>query len=96
MRSWLIRYEPNILEAAIRVCCQPQASEETREVSTDDLHIGAFVAEDIRKYDGVLIVPRGVELTSSVIAHIRRFRSELAKDTLRIACPEEDKPHAMA
>jgi hypothetical protein len=60
------------------------------EVSVDDLHSGTRVAEDIRKHNGVLIVPRGVELSRSVIAHIGRFRSELAKATVSIANVEEE------
>ncbi len=104
MKSWVSRYEPRILEAAIRACGQPQAWGAAREVSLDQLHSGAFVAEDIRKHDGVLIVPRGVELSHSVIAHIGRFRQELAKETVRVAyrldeetgvMPESEPPATM-
>jgi CheY-like chemotaxis protein len=89
MKSWQARHDPRILEAAIRVCCQAPASATTQEVPSEDLPRGGFVAEDIRKHDGVLIVPRGVELTSSVIAHIGRFRSELAKNTVRVSSRQE-------
>jgi hypothetical protein len=40
---------------------------------------------------GVLIVPRGVELTNSVIAHIGRFRAELAKGTVRVSYRQEEE-----
>jgi hypothetical protein len=90
MRTWAARYEPKILDAASRACRHVQGWGVPSEVSVDDLHSGTRVAEDIRKHNGVLIVPRGVELSRSVIAHIGRFRSELAKATVSIANVEEE------
>jgi hypothetical protein len=84
------RYEPKILDAASRVCRHVQGWGVPSEVSVDDLHSGTLVAEDIRKHNSVLIVPRGVELSRSVIAHIGRFRSELAKATVSIANVEAE------
>jgi len=89
MRSWVTQHEPNILEAAVNVCGRVHSWPITREISADNLSSGVFVAEDIRKHDGVLIVPRGVELTASVIAHIGRFRDELAKATVCVSAQEE-------
>ena len=91
MKSWIGRYEPNILQAAIRACEQAQAWGVSREVAVDDLYSGAFVVEDIRKHDGVLIVPRGVELSRSIIAHIGRFRDQLAKGTVRVSFRREEE-----
>jgi hypothetical protein len=83
-------YDPNVLDAARRVCQREQAWGVPSEVSVEELHSGTVVAEDIRKHDGVLIVPRGVALSCSVIAHIGRFRDELAKSTVSVSSAEED------
>jgi CheY-like chemotaxis protein len=91
MKTWSSRYEPKILDAACRACRHTQGWGVPSEVSVDDLHSGTLVAEDIRKQNGVLIVPRGVELSRSVILHIGRFRSELAKATVSVASAEEEE-----
>ena len=90
-RSWAPHYDPKVLDAARHVCQQEQAWGVPSEVSVEELHSGTVVAEDIRKHDGVLIVPRGVELSCSVIAHIGRFRGELAKNTVSISSVEDDE-----
>jgi hypothetical protein len=90
-RSWAPHFDSKILDAARRVCQQGQAWGVPSEVSVEELHSGTFVAEDIRKHDGVLIVPRGVELSCSVIAHIGRFRDELAKSTVSVSSVEDDE-----
>jgi len=94
MMTWSSRYEAKILDAAISSCRHAQGWGVPSEVSVDELHSGTLVAEDIRKTNGVLIVPRGVELSRSVIAHIGRFRSELAKATVSISSAEEEESDA--
>jgi hypothetical protein len=84
----------DMLDPAISSCRHAQGWGVPSEVSVDDLHSGTLVAEDIRKTNGVLIVPRGVELSRSVIAHIGRFRSELAKGTVSISSAEEEESDA--
>ena len=90
LKTWTHRYEARILDAASRACRHLPGWGIPSEVSVDDLHSGTLVAEDIRKHNGVLIVPRGVELSRSVIAHIGRFRAELAKATVSVSIAEEE------
>jgi hypothetical protein len=91
MRSWSSRYPSTLIEGAVKAAGMSQAWGASRELPIDELYTGIFVAEDIRKHDGVLIVPRGVELTNSVIAHIGRFRAELGKGTVRVSYRQEEE-----
>jgi response regulator RpfG family c-di-GMP phosphodiesterase len=78
------RYDSELMKVLGRISSRTDSAGSTREVSVNELTTGAVVAEDIRKRNGVLIVPRGIELTANVIAHIHKFGPSLLKSTVTV------------
>lgn len=85
MRSRAGRYDPMLLDALSHTSVRPEGHGDAHYATTEQMCAGEYVAEDIRKRGGVLIVPRGVELTANVIAHIRKFRGSLEKESFKVS-----------
>ncbi|MEJ0036557.1 MAG: response regulator [Gammaproteobacteria bacterium] len=84
MRARTGRYDAEFLDACGRWLCSGSAESVAEEQPADRLVPGSFVAADVCTRDGVVIVPRGIELTPNVISHIRKFQDSLEKRTIRV------------
>ncbi len=74
------------LLAALRASQSRQEDRFQRaEVSVAALAIGMYLDEDITTVRGVLIAPRGCEVTPSFIEHIRHFAEQLSRPTIAIS-----------
>jgi hypothetical protein len=90
-------YDRALLDAIVRLRGGMDGGGEVQEVAAGELTPGVFVAEDIHTSDGILIVPRGVQMTRNVIAHIRKFNGNLKKKTVRVSArPAESVDRARA
>ncbi len=66
------RYDPAVL-VALREYLAADADGPVRTVSISELTAQMRLAEDVVTSTGVLLVPRGIEASDSVQAHLRRF-----------------------
>jgi hypothetical protein len=82
-------YESDLLDAAARAIAQSDEVMVAANVRASELRIGMIVDQDISTRRGLLIAPRGCEVTMSFLEHIRRFSYELEGSTLSVLEPRK-------
>jgi hypothetical protein len=70
-------YSDQLLEAAERVLAPSQGAVQGSSVPLDGLRVGMVLDQDLHTQRGVLIAPRGCEVTTSFLEHIRQFIQQL-------------------
>lgn len=76
------RYEPALIEALAEM----RGARASRVVSVTpaQLDIGMVLADDLKGRGGVLIVPRGTEVTAPLLERVRNFPAGFVSGTLRV------------
>jgi len=77
-------YDPEVL-AALAAIVGGDVSVDIREVTVAGLQSGMVLAEDVRSTGGTLLLPRGAEITASVIQRMRNYRGGAIREPLRVA-----------
>jgi CheY-like chemotaxis protein len=88
------KYPPELLPALRESIAAEAGGVLHGELAIAALRTGMILDEDIRTSRGVLIAPRGCEVTLSFIEHIRHFEDQLAKPTAAVFYrrPADDVP----
>jgi CheY-like chemotaxis protein len=77
-------YDAGVLDALSR-SIGGSAESVTKEATPEQLRLGMVLAEDLRSAKGVLLAPRGCEVTTSFMAHIKRFEGQLEKSSILVS-----------
>ncbi|MEM9193060.1 MAG: response regulator [Myxococcota bacterium] len=93
LRSRGRRYEQVVVEAlaAKRGGNRPL---KVREIPAVAVAEGMVFAEDVKTSSGMLLVPRGFEVTAGFVAKVRGFRRGYIKEPLRVTVPESAESDA--
>lgn len=83
-------YDQEILRKFIEVRGKSEGNTEVREVTVDGLSEGMVFDEDVLTRSGMMLIPRGQEVTVGVIARISNFaRRSGIKQPVRVRIPEQ-------
>lgn len=63
------------------------AKEETSEIAVGKVRVGMIVLDDLRNHKGVLLVPKGFEVTGAFIERIRNFAPGVLAERIRVTEP---------
>jgi CheY-like chemotaxis protein len=78
-------YDAELLERVASVMSAHERLYKTRStVPLAGLRSGMVLAEDLKKRDGVVIVPRGFEISEALLDHIRAFQGAIAVDLVNV------------
>lgn len=83
LRSRGDRYAPPVL-AALEALLGASRQVAIKELPLASLQAGMLLAEDLKRVDGMLLLARGVEITLSLIEHIRNFRPGTIREPVRV------------
>ncbi|MDP3856579.1 MAG: response regulator [Stagnimonas sp.] len=92
LRLRVARYHPELLDALQAIRGGDDPSRELRELPLGGLRIGMLFAEDLKLSSGVLLVPRGYEVTAGLIERISRLRPGACKEPVRMILPVPPAP----
>jgi response regulator RpfG family c-di-GMP phosphodiesterase len=84
MRSKPERYEASMVEALVELYAASAKTHRILEISTRGLAEGMVLAEDLVTRSGMLLVPRGGEVTATIVERIRNYRAGTLRDSVRI------------
>jgi hypothetical protein len=85
-------FDPIIVKS-LRDAELPERAYESRREAIADLTIGMILDEDLRNPSGVLIMPRGQEITMPVLARLRSFGSPSdRRKRMKVLAPRVDPP----
>ncbi len=84
MRARPARYESSTVEALGQLYSTGTDTRRIVEVSIRGLAEGMVLAEDLATRNGMLLVPRGGEITATIVERIRNYKPGSLKDTVRI------------
>jgi response regulator RpfG family c-di-GMP phosphodiesterase len=77
-------YDPKILEI-LDAIISDESTLEAHDVSIQSLEENMILAEDVRTLDGMLLVPRGMEVNPLLVQRLNRFfRTYGIKETIRV------------
>ncbi len=77
-------YDPDILQALIELRSGETELNEIREVPLSALTIGMTFADDIKTSSGLLLAPKGYQITASFLERARNFQRGTVKEPLRV------------
>ena len=77
-------YPDELLDAVARVMSRSRETLRYTSVPLTQLRAGMVLDEDILTQRGVLIAPRGCEVTSSFLEHIRKFIQQIGRTTVSV------------
>ncbi|HTU65626.1 MAG TPA: response regulator [Steroidobacteraceae bacterium] len=80
-------YPPRMIEAAWATVPKSKTALESA-LSIDQLQLGMVLADDVSTAAGVLVAPRGCEVTASLMEHLRHFTDELAGANVKVFVAE--------
>lgn len=78
-------YPEELMKAVARALDNLGQTSRTQEVPPQALEIGMVLNEDLKTRRGMLIAPRGCEVTASFLEHIRQYADELDKPTIAVS-----------
>lgn len=88
-------YDPELLELFGRVVCNDEQVGEVREVRLVDLRHGMTLVEDVKSTGGLLLVPRGSEVTPALVERLQNFsKNRGLQEPLRATLPRESAKDA--
>lgn len=76
-------FPPKYLEAAWRTIPKPDKSED-QSIAIGELRVGMILADDVNTQSGVLVAPRGCEVTASLLDHLRQFVGDIDGGAVKI------------
>lgn len=83
-------YDPELLELFGRLVCAGEDVAEVRELRLVDLRSGMTLVEDVRSTSGLLVVPRGSEVTPALVERLQNFsKNRGLQEPLRVTLPRE-------
>jgi CheY-like chemotaxis protein len=77
-------YSDEMLEAADRVLARSRDTVQCASVPLEQLRVGMVLDQDLHTQRGVLIAPRGCEVTSSFLEHIRQFVQQIERTSVAV------------
>ena len=87
------RYDPAVLEALRRVRGRGAAREELRELPRHELAVGMVLKEDVKLPNGVLLAPRGYEITMRFLERLRTVPRNALSPLIPVLV-RLDRPHS--
>ena len=78
------KYSAHLLEATGRALSTTRELSQPAVVSVTQLRTGMILDEDMHVRNGVLIAPRGFEVTSSFLLHLRKFKDKIDHDKVKV------------
>ncbi|MGO8859129.1 MAG: response regulator [Steroidobacteraceae bacterium] len=78
------KYSAKLLEATSRTLAATRESSQRVTLPLAALRAGMIIDEDIHTQQGVLIAPRGCEVTPSFLLHIHKFEGRLCRDKVKV------------
>jgi response regulator RpfG family c-di-GMP phosphodiesterase len=85
------RYDPTLLAALASVKTKA-AAEGLRELVLSAVRPGMFLAHDVTSTSGVLLVPRGHEVTPSLLQRLRSFAAGTVREPIAVFVPDGPRP----
>lgn len=83
-RAW---YDPALI-FALKQAVASDIDYETITIKVDDLKVGLIIAEDVYGNSGVLIIPKGQEINSSLLARLRNYAAMAGiKNSIKVLLP---------
>jgi hypothetical protein len=80
------RYDPTLLDALARAKARV-ASLRCFELGLDEVQQGMFLANDILSTSGVVLVPRGHEVTPGLLQRLRSFAAGTVREPIAVRVP---------
>ncbi len=77
-------YDPGLLQAFAELRGAAVKQAEIRELPLRAIHEGMVLAEDVRTVAGVLLAPRGHEVTAGFVERARNYRAGSVKEPIRV------------
>jgi response regulator RpfG family c-di-GMP phosphodiesterase len=90
MRARMGRYGPAIIEQLGILLDGIGEATETQDVTLRSVQPGMKIMQDVRNHFGVLVVPKGFEVSQSFIERINNFAADLLELRVRVTVP---RPH---
>jgi CheY-like chemotaxis protein len=78
------KYSSKLLEAADLALAATRELSQPAVVSLAELRTGMILDEDMHVRNGVLVAPRGFEVTSSFLLHLRKFDGKIDRDKVKV------------
>jgi hypothetical protein len=78
------KYSPKRLEASRRALTATRELSQLATVAVVALRAGMILDEDINVRNGVLIAPRGFEVTASFLLHLRKFEGKIDREKVKV------------
>ena len=79
--------DPKLLDLFASVHDDSSGSPEMQDVSVRGLRVGMIIGEDLLLKTGVLLAPRGYEVTAGMVERLRNFAPGALKEPVRIILP---------
>jgi CheY-like chemotaxis protein len=73
-----------LLERVSSILLSGESRQTRSTVAVTDLQAGMVLADDIKRRDGVVVVPRGFEISAAILEHIRAFEGVLAVEVVTV------------
>jgi hypothetical protein len=77
-------HDPRVLQAFVEISAGKAAFVELHEVRLREVRTGMILAEDMRGMTGVLLAPRGFEVTEALVSRFKNFRDGTVKEPVRV------------
>lgn len=78
------RHDPRVLQAFAEISAGKAAFVELHDVRLNEVRSGMILAEDMRGMTGVLLAPRGFEVTEALVSRFKNFRDGTVKEPVRV------------
>lgn len=87
LRGQAGRHPAELLDALAAVKGASSSDIEVRECSVHSMQVGMLFAEDLKLPSGILLIPRGYEVTQGLLERIRTMRPGALKGPFRMVVP---------
>lgn len=87
LESRVGRYDAQALVALRELRGQQAPRNEVRELSVNQLKAGMVLMDEVRLVSGVLLVPRGFQVTEGLVARVKNFDPASVRGVIRVLVP---------
>jgi CheY-like chemotaxis protein len=79
------RHDGQLVEHLVTAVGAGSGKEETNEISVGKVRTGMVILDDLRTHKGVLLVPKGFEVTDAFIERMRNFSPAVLAERIRVS-----------
>jgi response regulator RpfG family c-di-GMP phosphodiesterase len=83
----LNRHESRLVEQLAAAVGTDSGKDEITEISVGKVKTGMIILDDVRTHKGVLLVPKGFEVTDAFIERMRNFGPGVLAERIRVSAP---------